>query len=222
MFKHLFAEKRGIEKYEKYLGARYKTFRYAFDSFLASGGRVVVELGTTRSFVGGERSGAMVNDPRYWNPDKPRHWDWGAGVFTRMCAVHLEHVNPEIHSVDLSPEAIAISKVITADYARLVTHHETTSEAFLSSFPGTIDLLYMDTGETSAEAEDLHLREARIVVERSLVPFGGIIIVDDVHVPGKTASKGRLSIPYLCQHGFEVVMSDYQVVLKRTGPGAGT
>jgi hypothetical protein len=216
MLKNLFGEKRGIEQYEKYLGARYKTFHYAFESFLTAGGRVVVELGTTRSFVGGDRPGTMVNDVRYWNPSRPRHWDWGAGVFTRMCAVHLKHVSPEIHSVDLSPEAIAISKVITQDFGSLVTHHESTSENFLSSFPKKIDLLYMDTGETSQEAEELHLREARIVVARELVSPGGVVIVDDVNVPGKSSSKGRLSIPFLSEHGFAVVLSDYQVVLKRS------
>lgn len=219
MFKKLFSksddEKKGIEKYEKYLGPRYKTFLYAFESFIASGGTTVVELGTSRSFVGGDRPGAMVNDRKYWDPSKPKYWDWGAGVFTRMCATHLAHLNPIIHSVDLSPEAIAISKVITEDYAHLIRYHESTSEDFLSSFDGTIDLLYMDTGETQVGAEELHLREARIVLNRGLLAPNAVIVIDDVNVPGKAASKGRQSIPYLCQNGFEIAISDYQVVLKR-------
>jgi hypothetical protein len=43
----------GIDLYRRYLGARYSTFRCAFDLFVAMRGRTIVELGTTRSFVSG-------------------------------------------------------------------------------------------------------------------------------------------------------------------------
>jgi hypothetical protein len=218
MLKHLFSGSKlqGIDKYAKYLGPRYRTFKYAFDTFVENNGHVVVELGTSRSFVSGGRPGAMDNDPKYWDPKKPKHWDWGAGVFTRVCAEHLGPYKPKIHSVDLSPEAISISRVITQDFADLVSFHESTSEDFLRSFDGTIDLLYMDTGETQVGAEELHLREARIVVERGLLAPNAVIVIDDVHVPGKEISKGKQSIPYLEANGFKVVISDYQVVLRST------
>jgi hypothetical protein len=221
MFSNLFDKKRGLEAYKKYLGPRYETFLYAFEEFRAVGGKTVVELGTSRSFVRGGQPGCMDKNRKYWKPRSPRNWDWGAGLFTRMCALHLQDVQPEIHSVDISADAIEISKVVTADFARFITHHLTTSEEFLDAFDKKIDLLYMDTGETGAEAEELHLREARIVLTRQLMSPKGIIVIDDVNVPGNTASKGRFSIPLFCQNGFQIAISDYQVVLRRTLP-AGT
>ncbi len=179
------------------------------------GGRTVVELGTSRSFVSGDRPGCMVNDTRYWKPATPEAWDWGAGIFTRMCAEHLYPHRPRIHSIDVSADAIEISRVITADFADLVTYHHMSSEAFLAGFAGPIDLLYMDTGETGPEASALHLREAELVVGRGLLSHDAIVLVDDVNLPGQTVSKGELSIPYLCRNGFAIALSDYQVVLHR-------
>ena len=37
----------------------------------------------------------------------------------------------------------------------------------------------------------------------------------DVNIPGTTASKGKLSIPFLREHGFEIRMSGYQVAMQR-------
>jgi len=206
---------RGIEKYRRYLGARYRTFLYVFEEFLRIGGRTVVELGTSRSFVSGGYAGCMVNDPRYWQPEHPETWDWGAGLFTRMCAEHLQAARPEIHTVDISPSALEICRVITADFRELIQYHLARSEDFLRAFTKPVDLLYMDAGETGTGADELHLREAQIAVARQLFSPRALVLVDDVNIPGKPGSKGRYSIPFLCQNGFEVKLADYQVVLQR-------
>src|SRR5262245_2332079 len=211
----LASERKGIEKYREYLGPRYATFADAFEAFMAVGGKTIVELGTTRSFVSGGRPGCMVNDRRFWNPTDPSGWDWGAGMFTRMCAEHLEDHFPEIHSVDISAAAIEIARVITAALKTPVIYHHTSSEHFLQTFRGKIDLLYMDAGETEAEADKLHLREATIVLARQLLTSRAVVLIDDVHVPGTTSSKGRLSIPFFLERGFQIRSSDYQVVLQR-------
>jgi hypothetical protein len=207
---------RGIQKYQRYLGRRYPTFFCAFEKFVGIGGRTIVELGTSRSFVSGGREGCMMNDARYWTPDQPDNWDWGAGLFTRMCAEQLQGCRPQIHTVDISRDALEISRVITADFAGMIHYHLTSSEDFLQSFQGPIDLLYMDAGETGAGADQLHWREARIALARQLFSPQAIVLIDDVNVPGVAASKGRYSIPLLCQHGFQIIMSDYQVLLQRT------
>jgi hypothetical protein len=205
----------GIERYRGFLGARYRTFLQVFEEFRRIGGRTIVELGTTRSFVSGGHDGCVNPDPRFWQPDRPEVWDWGAGMFTRMCAEHLHDMNPEIHTVDISIEALAICRVITADYAHLVRYHHARSVDFLRAFPQPVDLLYMDAGETDSGAERLHLREARVVTARQMFSPQAQILVDDVNVPGTTESKGRLSIPYFCRNGFTVRFSGYQVVLQR-------
>ena len=208
----------GIAKYQRYLGRRYPTFLYAFEEFRRIRGRTVVELGTSRSFVSGGRAGCMVNDVRYWTPDRPEDWDWGAGLFTRMCAEHLQEYKPEIHTVDISWDALEICRVITADFSDMIRRHRASSEEFLKAFAEKIDLMYMDAGEAGQGADALHLREARIAVERQLFSPNALVLVDDVHIPGDTASKGTYSIPLLCQHGFRIMLSDYQVVLQRFAP----
>jgi Methyltransferase domain len=219
MFHTLFHEKKGIERYKRHLKFRYQTFLYAFEQFVATGGKTVVELGTCRSFVNNGLRGCMVNDVKYWNPAKPRNWDWGAGFFTRMCALHLQNYKPDIHSVDISADAIAISKIITADFAEFITYHHMTSEDFLHVFDGKIDLLYMDAGDTDIKTAELHRREARIVLARQLLSPNAVVLIDDVNVPANAVSKGMYSIPLFCEHGFQIKVSDYQVVLQSCGVG---
>jgi hypothetical protein len=209
------AEKEGIERYEQFLGARYKTFLDAFNTFIAIGGRTVVELGTTRSFVSGDQPGCLTNDAKYWRPDDPSRWDWGAGMFTKMCAVHLKDHGALIHSVDVSEQAIEISKVVTADEAAMITYHHSRSEDFLNLFSEPIDLLYMDTDETGHGADRLHLREAAIVLERQLLSPRGIVLIDDVTFKDQTSSKGGLSIPLFLENGFRIRTIGLQAVLQR-------
>lgn len=203
-----------IERYKEYLGARYVTFRWAFDEFVRIGGKTIVELGTTRSFVSGGVQGCMVNDQRFWSPDSPECWDWGAGMFTRVCGEHFAGQKLEIHSVDICEDAIQISRIATKEFSDLVDYHRESSETFLSRFPGKIDLLYMDAGETDKGADELHLREAKIVVSRELLSPKGIVLIDDVNIPGSSQSKGKYSIPFLSKQGFEIKIWDYQVILQ--------
>jgi predicted O-linked N-acetylglucosamine transferase (SPINDLY family) len=216
MFKspHL-SQKRGIEQYQHYLGERFKTFVTAFDLFVSIKGKVIVELGTTRSYVPAGVEGSAVNNSSFWDINNHKKWDWSAGIFTRMCAMHLEQYEPEIHTVDISPDAIEICKVITNDYAHLISYHVMPSENFLNNFSGKIDLLYMDTGESEEQADIIHLKEARIAISRDLFSENAIILIDDVNIPGKYISKGRYSMPFLYQNGFGLKVFDYQVILQR-------
>lgn len=212
----------GIKLYQEYLGARYKTLSYAFETFLSIGGKTIVELGTSRSFVSAEFEGCMANDLIYWEPENPSRWDWGAGLFTKMCAMSLQMYRPHIHSVDISADAIEISKAILDEHLGMITYHLMSSEEFLNSFSGKIDLLYMDAGETGAGAEYLHLREAEILISRKLLSERALILIDDVNIPGTSASKGKYSVPYFCKQGFDIIISDYQTLLQKTSTGSGS
>ena len=54
------------------------------------------------------------------------------------------------------------------------------SEDFLQNVSGNIDLLYLDTGDINEAAAQLHLKEAKIIVERNILKSGGLILIDDV------------------------------------------
>lgn len=211
-----FKKVEGIARFERYLGARYQTLTYCFHKFIDSKGSIIVELGTSRSFVDGRRRGCMINDIKYWKPRKVKSWDWGAGLFTLMCPTALSEYHPEIHTVDISPEAIAISKVITSGYSHLIEYHCMSSHQFLSMFDKKADLIYMDAGDNDEASAQLHLEDAEIIVDRALLAPGGTILVDDFNIPGTSDSKGKFSVPFLCENGFEIKIEAYQAVLEKS------
>ena len=68
----------------------------------------------------------------------------------------------------------------------------------------------------------MQLAEPQIVVELNLIAPNGIILIDDIRnqTPKKFGGiselgKGKYAIPYLLDHGFEMVMNEYQVMLRR-------
>jgi len=204
--------------------SRYETFKRAFEEFEKMSGHTIVELGTTRSFVHGGLAGCNSDDPRYWTPESPKNWDWGAGCFTRMVSECLEHVSPAISTIDLAAAHINRCKLITKDFAHTITYHVTSSEKFLSQCNFQIDLLYLDTGNMTPieETAQLHLREAKIIVERDLISPNGLILIDDVRnqTPkkfGETSDygKAKYSLPYLLNNGFEIIEDGYQVLLRK-------
>lgn len=200
---------------------RYYTFKKAFEHFVQHQGKVIVELGTTRSYTHGGLPGCMQDNIKYWEPKNPESWDWGAGFFTRMALECLAPYDPIIHTIDIAPAHINRCKVMTQDFKDFIHYHVTTSEAFLNQCqPESIDLLYMDTGDIDHATALLHLREAKIIVERNLISPNGIILIDDIKnfIPGDPSQlgKGKYSVPYLLSHGFEMVADEYQVMLKKS------
>lgn len=206
--------------------SRYETFKAAFEHFVANDGKVIVELGTSRSFTHGGHPGCNSSNPTYWTPQQPENWDWGAGFFTRMAATCLHHLQPQFHTVDLIPQHITRCKIMTYDFKDILTYHVASSEDYLKkcSFPDGIDLLYLDTGDMTPiePTAELQLNEAKIIVQRNLIAKNGIILIDDVRnqTPRKYGDrsglgKAKYSLPYLLDHGFEIVMDEYQVMLRK-------
>ena len=206
--------------------SRYYTFRMAFEHFIIEKGKIVVELGTTRSFVHGGHPACKLSNFEYWTPGTPENWDWGAGFFTRMACECLIPFNAQLHTIDICSEHIERCKIITAEFSSNVTYHVCSSQDFLSNcnFSEGIDLLYLDTGDmTPIEPTALlQLEEAQIIVRRNLISQNGIILIDDVKnsTPKKFGEasdlgKSKYSLPYLLNNGFEIVADEYQVILKK-------
>lgn len=203
--------------------SRYTTFQYCLNEFRKNSGKTIVELGTSRSFVDGRYEGCNQDDVKYWKPENPELWDWSAGCFTRVFASCLEDLSPSFDTVDLAPSHINRCKVMNQCYPFL-NFHVCSSESFLQNYNGKIDLLYLDTGDmTPIEfTAQLHLREAKIIVERGLISKGGIILIDDIrsvvpfeHGENIPLGKGYLSIPYFLENGFHLIMDEYQTILKK-------
>lgn len=205
--------------------SRYDTFKIAFEHFVQTRGKVVVELGTSRSYVHGGLIGCNSDDPKYWTPNQPQNWDWGAGFFTRMAAESLQHVNPVIHTIDLARSHIERCKLMTKPFARLISYHVCSSVDYLKKMPPkSIDLLYLDTGDMwpIEPTANLQLEEAMEIVRRNLLTDNGIILIDDVRnqTPKKFGElsdlgKSKYAIPYLLMNGYEIIADGYQVILRR-------
>lgn len=206
--------------------SRYDTFKEAFTTFYLIHGKVVVELGTSRSFTHGGLPGCNRDEVVFWTPNSPENWDWGAGCFTRMAAECLSPLRPEIHTVDLCPAHLERCKVMTSDFKEIISYHVSSSVDFLKEcdFPEGIDLLYLDTGDMTPidPTALLQLEEAVVIVERNLISKNGLILIDDVknQTPKKygevsNLGKSKYALPYLLDNGFEIVLDEYQVLLKR-------
>ena len=69
----------------------------------------------------------------------------------------------------------------------------------------------------------LHLREAKIIVEKNILKNNGIILIDDVRNPymllkkitDNKYGKSKYAIPYFLENNYEIVMDEYQVILKK-------
>jgi hypothetical protein len=179
---------------------------------------LILELGTTRSFVDGRFPGCNSNDTRFWEPHVMDRWDWSAGIFTKVMATVFP--DAEITTVDLARDHLERCRTVVS--SRNVQFIHESSTRFLSRVQQTYDLIYLDTGDMTPiqPTAELQLAEA-VEIPRILHP-NGILLLDDVRstVPmeaGCTHSLGKayLSLPWLVDHGFYVCMDEYQTLLRR-------
>lgn len=201
---------------------RYHTLKYCFDYFFEKDFKTIAELGTSRSFVDGKFPGCNDDDVKYWEPENPEKWDWSAGCFTRLVGEIIQDTDVELITIDLDPRHIARSKVMTEGFKN-IEYYVMSSEEFLENGEGKLDMIYMDTGNmTPIEyTAQLHLREAKLIVEKDILNDGGLLLIDDVRSPVPKITSGeesdygkaKYSISYLQENGFEIVMDEYQVVM---------
>lgn len=197
--------------------SRAHTFSYIYHCLPEN--PVIVELGTTRSYVHGGLEGCMDPDIKYLQKDNPETWDWGAGAFTRVFA----ELAGELHTVDIVPLHIEICQNILEDFNN-IKYHVSDSFKFLKLFDKFCDLIYMDVGDMTPlePSARLHERDAMIIVERGLVKVGGYILIDDVRNPHPFTNgevtcfgKAKYSLAVLLANGFDIVMDEYQLILRR-------
>lgn len=200
-----------LEKYKRYLGNRYSSLKLAFELLSTNKKNIIVELGTSRSFVNSTLEGCMISDTKYWNEADKDSWDWGAGLFTRICSEVISGTMNVLYTIDPLDSAIFISKIITESFQNNIIYKQTDSTSFLHSLNLQIDLLYMDHHETCEEGAILHLEDCKVCFSRKLLTPNSIIIVDDTDFPD--LGKGKYSIPFLKINGFRTQYEGYQTVL---------
>lgn len=211
-----------IGYYEKKPKSRYETIKYCFDQIFKRNFKNIVELGTSRSYVNGRHIGCNKDDKCFWNKNKPQNWDWGAGVFTRLCAETIDGFDINLTTVDLNASHIERSRHMTEEFNN-INYVVDSSLSFLAKIKNKIDLLYIDTGDmTPIEyTANIQLKEAKIIIENNLVSDNGIILIDDVKHPaakkqnGEDLGKACYSIPYFLENGYKIIMDEFQFVLEK-------
>lgn len=222
---HYTNEDKFIHVFNRFPLQRDITFKYCLDHINnITGNKVILELGTSRSFTDGRFPGCNSDDITYWEPNNPEKWDWSAGCFTTFFS-KLTDENTHITTVDIVKTHIDRCKYMTNDCKNKINYVINSSENVLNSIsPKSVDLLYLDTGDMTPiePTAELHLREAKIIVERNLLTDNGLILIDDVRnctpkLNGETSDygKAKYSIPYFIENGYEIVIDEYQVILQK-------
>lgn len=201
-------------KYLNLLAQRQNTFSKTYELILENitpkRKYVIVELGTSRSF----KSWGISSDLKDWHPENPEKWAWSDGCFTRLFLDNLEEYDIVMYTIDPCPDAISVVKTMTNDNKKIVVI-QTTSTEFLKNFDDKIDFLYMDHLESGKKACAVHLEDAKLIVEKDLMNENSLILIDDTPKLNIEFSKGKDSIPYLLNNGYETVIHEYQMLLKK-------
>lgn len=182
---------------------------------------IIVELGSSRSFVNNSYLGCMSTSISYWNSTNPIQWDWGAGIFTKVFSDNLELDNFQtkykLYTIDPDQDANFITKVMCKNNKQLIIK-QTTSSYFLQNFDQKIDFIYMDHMESTPDQLETtaltHLYDVQTIVNKDLLNPNGIILIDDVG-HNIINGKGKYSIPFLLENNYEILIHEYQVLLKR-------
>jgi SAM-dependent methyltransferase len=171
---------------------RYDSFYEALQLMTDRNATTVIETGTAR--------GGMGNFG-------------GDGGSTVLFSLWAKEYGADFYSVDIDPRAVehaerAVNQV--AGKAKLVCGD---SISFLERFPGTIDMLYLDSYDFECHnprpSQEHHLKEI-IAAYPKLTP-DSIVMVDDCKLPH--GGKCSLVIDYLRERGWEIVYDGYQVIL---------
>ncbi len=141
----------------------------------------------------------------------------GAGFFTYVCGTFVSRHGGKLHSVDLSPQNVAFARAWTAVFGDSVTVHHGDAVSFLRNFTQPIDVLYLDSLDTT---ETGHAEHAMREMEAALPHLHerSVIVIDDTPwQAGAFIGKGSRVVPWLIEQGWKVLYAGYQVVLTKRG-----
>jgi len=144
--------------------------------------------------------------------------DWGgAGFFTYLAGAYLHRRDGTLHTVDVSPSSCRFAREWTAPFGETVKVHQQDSIQFLKEFSDKIDVLFLDSLDTT---EPHHAEHGLAEMQAGLPKLHeqSIIVIDDTPWNGGAfTGKGALAVPWLLKHGWVIGYAGYQVVLWRDG-----
>lgn len=143
---------------------------------------------------------------------------FGDGWSTLNWDFYAKKTNSTVYVVDIDENHLKKSKEIVPESV-YVKYYMDDSVNFLKNFDKKIDLLFLDSYDYCGDEENIRkchqhsLNE--IIAAWNKLNKNCFVLIDDVF-GSNWDGKGKLSIPYLLENGFELVyFKDSQVLLKR-------
>ena len=172
---------------------RYTTMRRALELLRKNhpGHPVIVEIGTLR--------------------DSTK----GGGHSTYKFGEYCAQFGGELHTVDISPEAIEYSKEATAEFQPWINYHVSDSTEFLRNFDAEINLLYLDGYDSTPGNERAASQKQLEEIEAALRKLSErcVVLLDETKLP--EGGKAGKSSGFLLHQGFELAEDGYQQVFFR-------
>lgn len=140
--------------------------------------------------------------------------DWsGAGFFTYLAGAYLARAGGRLHSVEIDPVKCAFARDWTAVFGSAVTIHQHDSVSYLAGFAERIDVLYLDSLDTTEPGHAEHcVREFEAAQSR--LHGRSLVVIDDTPWQGGAfIGKGARLVPKLLGEGWRILYAGYQVVL---------
>jgi hypothetical protein len=143
---------------------------------------------------------------------------FGDGWSTLNWEYYCKKTNSKLYVVDIDEGHLSKSKEIVPP-SELVEYTKSDSVEYLQNFDNKIDLLFVDSYDYCGDDENIlkcHLHSLNeIKAAWDKLNENCFVLLDDVF-NSEWDGKGKLSIPYLLDNGFELVyFTDSQALLKR-------
>lgn len=143
---------------------------------------------------------------------------FGDGWSTLNWQYYAENTDSKVYVVDIDENHLRKSKEVVPP-SPWVTYTKDDSVHYLQNFTEKIDLLFLDSYDYCGDEENIRrchehsLNEIKAAWDK--LNEKCFVLIDDIF-NDNWDGKGKLSVPYLLDNGFEVVYyKDSQVLLKR-------
>jgi len=184
--------------YRYNFGKRRVTFLKVLELLDKTKAKVIVETGTSRSGLKGAK---------------------GDGAATIVFGKWAKQNNALMYSVDISEESVKGSQaeVDAQNLSDYVTLYLSDSVVFLKDFERQVDFLYLDSYdysndlEVQVKSQEHHLKEFKAIEDR--LHKNTIVLIDDCRLPN--GGKGKITIEYMLQKDWKILIDAYQVLLVR-------
>lgn len=139
----------------------------------------------------------------------------GAGFFTYLAGAFVNRNGGWLDSVDLSERSVSFAREWTSVFGEHVRIHQSDSVSFLRERSSPIDLLYLDSLDTTEPRHADHCLEEIKAAAPRLHDRSLVVIDDTPWQAGAWIGKGATAVPWLLEQGWRILYAGYQVVLSR-------